>query len=226
VIPLKDDIRSQGRPIVNYSIIGLNCLVFLYQYLITDPQWFIMKYGTIPYEIVHGIDLPPFSSFPVHFNLIFSMFIHGGFLHIAGNMLFLWVFGDNVEDAFGKWRYIIFYIISGICGSLLHILVGANSKIPAVGASGAISGVLGAYAILYPRARVLALVPVFYFLRIMYLPAFAFIGIWFFYQLIYAASSGVAGGGVAWFAHIGGFIAGIVMGSTIKRRRRRWDFYF
>jgi membrane associated rhomboid family serine protease len=152
------------------------------------------------------------------------MFIHGGLLHIGGNMLFLWVFGDNVEDALGKIRYFLFYLLCGLAGGLLHILIGINSKIPAVGASGAISGILGGYVILFPRARILALVPLFYFIRIMYLPAFAFIGIWFFYQLLYAASS--HGGGVAWFAHIGGFLAGVFLVLIFRKgRRRSWDWF-
>ena len=220
MIPLKDNIRSRRIPLVNYSIIGINFLVFIYQNLLTHPERFIHTYGTIPYEIVHSFDIPPFSPYPIHLNLIFSIFIHGGFLHIGGNMLFLWVFGDNVEDALGKIRYILFYLLCGLAGSLLHILVGVNSRIPAVGASGAISGILGGYAVLYPRARVLALVPLFYFLRIMYLPAFAFIGIWFFYQILYAASFGGAGGGVAWFAHIGGFLFGILLIFVLSKRRR------
>ncbi|HIE06105.1 MAG TPA: rhomboid family intramembrane serine protease [bacterium (Candidatus Stahlbacteria)] len=228
MIPLKDDIRSRSLPVLTYSIIGINLLVFLYQFIFTDPHQFIRLYGTIPFEIVHNVDLQPRSPYPVYSNLIFSMFIHGGFLHIVGNMLFLWVFGDNVEDGFGKIRYLSFYLVAGLAGSFLHIIVDPQSRIPAVGASGAISGVLGAYAVLYPRARVLALVPIFFFLRIMYLPAFLFIGIWFFFQLIYAGASGTAGGGVAWFAHIGGFIAGIIFGLAIGRRNQRrqtWQLF-
>lgn len=228
MIPLKDDIKSRSFPILTYMIIGLNILVFFYQFAFTNSDHFIRVYGTIPYEIINNTDLQPLSVFPVYFNLIFSMFIHGGFLHILGNMLFLWVFGDNVEDAFGKINYLLFYIVAGLAGSLLHILVDPHSKIPAVGASGAISGVMGAYAILYPKAKVLALVPIFFFLRIMYLPAFAFIGIWFFFQLIYAASAGASGGGVAWFAHIGGFVIGIIFALAIGRKHRRrqvWQLY-
>lgn len=224
MIPLKDDIRSSTRPVVTYLIIGLNVLVFFYQFIFTNPDQFIRAYGTVPYEIINNVDLPPLSSFPVFLNLIFSMFIHGGFLHIAGNMLFLWIFGDNVEDAFGKAKYFLFYIAAGLAGSFLHILIEPGSRIPAVGASGAISGILGAYVILYPKARVLALVPIFFFLRIMYLPAFAFIGIWFFFQLIYAASPG-AGGGVAWFAHIGGFVTGIIFGLAIGKKHRRREIW-
>ena len=189
--------------------------------MLNNPDLFIRTYGAIPYEITNNIDLPPLSPFSIYLNLLFSMFMHGGLIHIIGNMLFLWVFGDNVEDGFGKIKFLLFYITAGLAGSFLHIILDLNSKIPAVGASGAISGVLGAYVILYPRARVLALVPILYFLRIMYLPAFIFIGIWFFFQLISAAASGVAGGGVAWFAHIGGFLTGVIFALSSRRRQRR-----
>jgi membrane associated rhomboid family serine protease len=149
------------------------------------------------------------------------MFLHGGFDHILGNMLYLWIFGDNVEDVFGHFWFIVMYFLAGLCGSLLHILLAQDSSVPMIGASGAISGVLGAYLVLFPDARILALVPFGFFLRLLYLPAYLFLGFWILLQFIYGFASlpGVSGGGIAFFAHIGGFLMGVLWGILFRGRR-------
>jgi membrane associated rhomboid family serine protease len=219
VIPLRDDIHSQKRPITTIALIVLNVTVFIYQLSLgKEGNAFIFTFGMIPRDIVTGHNL---------YTLFSSMFVHGGFFHIIGNMLYLWIFGDNVEDAFGHIGFLIMYLISGLAGSGIHILTAMSSKIPTIGASGAISGVLGAYFILYPRAQVLALIPIFFFIRIMALPAFIFLGFWFLLQLLYGSAGG--GSGVAFFAHVGGFVAGVLLGllvrNRIRQRRIRYEIY-
>jgi len=226
MLPLKDDNPTYRFPIVNVSLIVINVLVFLYEMSLgRELTPFLHKYGVIPVEITKGIDIPPPTPFPI--NLITSMFLHGGFMHLAGNMLYLWIFGDNIEDAIGRLRYLIFYLVCGLFASFAHIFVSQNSPIPTIGASGAISGVLGAYFILYPTARVLTLVPdpftfgLFY--RIVRLPAFILLGIWFIFQFFQGILSlPYAGrvGGVAWFAHIGGFFTGLFLIRFFVRWRR------
>jgi len=220
MIPIKDDIPSQKKPITTIILIFLNVLVFIYQLSLgREVNTFIYYFGMIPRDILLGHNL---------YTLISSMFVHGGFWHILGNMLYLWIFGDNVEDAFGHIGFLIMYLISGLAGSAIHILTALCSKVPTIGASGAISGVLGAYFILYPRAQVLALVPIFFFLRFMALPAFLFLGFWFILQLLYGAGSIGGGAGVAFFAHIGGFIAGALLALLVRnriRRRIRYEIY-
>lgn len=150
------------------------------------------------------------------------MFIHASLMHIIGNMLFLWIFGDNIEDRLGHFFFFFFYILSGLAGALLHSITAPNSTVPMVGASGAISGIMGAYILLYPKARILALVPLGFFIRIMKLPALLFLGIWFLYQFLLGfVSIGVKGGGVAYFAHIGGFAAGFIMALPFKFTKKR-----
>ena len=143
------------------------------------------------------------------------MFVHGGFLHVAGNMLYLWIFGDNIEDRLGHFRFIVFYLLSGLIASLAHIIMLPNSTIPMIGASGAIAGVLGAYFLLYPRAHVLTLVFFFFFVDIIRIPALVFLGLWFVFQVL----SSAGGGGIAWYAHIGGFIGGAVLVKLFERKR-------
>lgn len=228
MIPLKDDIESRTRPFITYSILSLNILVYLYEFALGPyKQNFIWQFGAVPYEIFHPIlkggDFTLFS----YLKILLSMFIHANFMHIFGNMLFLWVFSDNVEDRIGHIKFLLFYLICGIAGALLHSITSPNSKIPMVGASGAISGVLGAYVVFYPQARILTLIPFGFFLRISYLPSLFFIGIWFLYQFFLGiVSVGSTGGGVAYFAHIGGFIAGVICALPFKRRGKRdYDYY-
>ncbi len=212
MIPIKDDIPHEKPPIITTLLIVVNVIIFFYELSLgRELNIFIFRYGAIPYKIIHEATYP---------TIITSMFLHGGFGHLLGNMLYLWIFGDNVEDAFGHLRFLFMYLLWGIVGSGLHILTAVNSRIPSIGASGAISGVLGAYLVLYPRARVLTLIPFGFFLRLVALPAFILLGFWIILQLIFGAAS-LAGGasGVAWFAHIGGFFMGIISGIAIKRRR-------
>lgn len=221
MLPLRDVNPTRHFPLMTIILIAVNVLVFLYE-LILGPQveGFVQSWAIIPYEITHGVDLPPASIQPIYLTLITAMFLHGGFVHIAGNMLFLWIFGNNIEDAMGSLRFLVFYLLCGLAAAFAQIAVGPNSDIPNIGASGAIAGVLGAYLLLFPRAEVQTLVFLGFFVRLVRLPALLFLGLWFVLQLF----SGVAGlgmeatGGVAWFAHIGGFIAGIVLINLFRRR--------
>ncbi len=223
MIPLKDDIPSYSPPIVTVTLISINCLVyFLLLSLGEGYQLALVKWGTIPYEITHGVELTPELSFSIPLSLFSSMFLHGGFFHLAGNMLYLWIFGDNVEDQLGHFKFFIFYILCGLAASFLHILTTPNSQIPMVGASGAIAGVLGAYMIKFPRAKILTLIFFGFFIRIVAIPALYVLGFWFILQLLYALPSiGSTSGGVAFFAHVGGFLAGIVLLKLFSALSRR-----
>jgi len=222
MIPLHDDIRSARRPVVNYLLIGACSAVWVLQFTSAHGNEAVfnhqlMKFGMVPANIVLGRKL---------WTLLSSMFLHGGWFHLIGNMLYLWIFGDNVEDAFGHFAYLLVYLVTGIAGSLLQIgttiAFGQRMDVPTIGASGAISGVMGAYLVLYPRARVLTLIPFFIFMRIVALPAGLLLGFWILFQILYGCGASVgAGGGVAYFAHIGGFGAGIVAGLMVKNRVRR-----
>jgi membrane associated rhomboid family serine protease len=172
----------------------------------------VRTYGMVPRDIVQGRHL---------WTLLTSMFLHGGFFHFIGNMLYLWIFGDNIEDAFGHVGYFFVYLVTGLFGSGLQILFSPGSAIPTIGASGAISGVMGAYFVLYPRARVLTVIPIFFFLRMVYLPAGILLGFWILLQVLNGCGSAPGTGGVAYFAHIGGFAAGLVLGLLVRRRVRR-----
>jgi len=217
MIPLKDENPSFSFPMLTVGLIGANIIVFIYQLSLGEGlPLFIYRMGLVPYEFMHMTDLPPVTSIPIPLTLLTSIFLHGGLLHLAGNMLYLWIFGDNVEDSMGHLRFLIFYILCGTFASLLHILVNTDSKVPTIGASGAISGVLGAYLVLYPRARVVTLLIFFYLIRIVRLPAMFFLGVWFLWQLM---SAGLGGGGVAWFAHIGGFAGGVALVKLFVKRQ-------
>ena len=182
-------------------------------------EWFLTQYALIPSELLGGQDLPPRISLPLWATLITSIFLHGGIMHVVGNMLYLWIFGDNVEDAMGPIRFLIFYLLCGLAAAFAQIAVGPGSSIPMVGASGAIAGVLAAYFMLYPHNRILTLVPLFFFLRLVSLPAVFLLGFWFVLQLINGAGSVGGGGGVAYFAHIGGFVAGLLLVFPFRDRR-------
>jgi len=221
MIPLKDLNPSRSYPFVNLSLILANVAVFVHQlslqFTLTPRAYdaFLATYSTVPARF------PAFLSGDVSFGAAFlplltSMFLHSSFLHIGGNMLFLWIFGDNVEDFFGHLPYLAFYTVCGIGAGLAHALFNLNSHLPAMGASGAISGVMGAYILLYPRARVLTLVFVF----LVPLPAVFFLGEWFVVQFLAGLQSlgGGPTGGVAWMAHIGGFLLGMLLTLIAKRR--------
>ncbi|MCG3157189.1 MAG: hypothetical protein DKINENOH_03821 [bacterium] len=218
MIPLKDDNPRTAFPLVNTLLIIANVLVFIHQFTLSqvDGQAFIDTYGAIPRIIMQGEKME---------GLLTSMFLHGGFFHLFGNLLYLFIFGDNIENLLGSLRYLFFYVLCGAGAALAHILTQPDSAIPMVGASGAISGVLGAYAVSFPRARVLVLLPII-FIATFRVPAFLVLGQWFVLQIFAGLSTigGAAeGGGVAWFAHIGGFIIGIILLRLFKPQKRNSD---
>lgn len=216
MLPLKDNIPSRTRPVVMYLILAGNILVFLYEIALGGKlNAFVAAFGATPYAIFHPQGVQSYIP------LFTSMFIHAGIMHLAGNMLFLWIFADNIEDRFGHIIFIIFYLICGIAGTLLHGILAPDSRTPMVGASGAISGVLGAYILLYPKARIVSAIPFGFFLRVMELPAVAFLGIWFAFQFLLGITSIGARGGVAYFAHIGGFVIGLLFALPYKLYRKK-----
>jgi membrane associated rhomboid family serine protease len=216
-IPLKDNNPTVRTPFFTYTFILASVAVYLYQLSLSDAGYrFIQIYGAIPNEIVHFRNLT---------SLLTSMFLHAGLLHLLGNMLYLYIFGDNIEDLLGHFRFLVFYLLCGIAAAISHIIFNPFSPIPMVGASGAISGVLGAYLVSFPRARVLVAVPIFiYIFKTFWIPSVIVLGIWFLLQLLFGLLSiGAAGGGVAWFAHIGGFIFGIILVKIAKIPKRKHD---
>jgi len=225
VIPIGDDPRRHRFPLVTVLLILTNIAVFLYELGLTGRQLdvFVQSVGTIPAEILTGRDLPPPAPGPVYVTLLTAMFVHGGFLHIASNMLYLWVFGDNVEDAFGHVAFMLFYLASGVAAGLTHVFVNAGSTIPSVGASGAVAGVLGAYLLFFPHAQVRTLLFLGPFITVTRISALLLIGFWFVTQLL----SGLASleiateqtSGVAFWAHIGGFVAGLVLALVFRPKQ-------
>ncbi|MFQ6092729.1 MAG: rhomboid family intramembrane serine protease [bacterium] len=231
MIPFKDDNPTERYPVVTVGLIVLNVLVYLYQLSLggQGQEEFFKRMGAIPYEISRMVDIGPAALIPIPLTVISAMFMHGGLMHLGGNMLYLWIFGDNVEDAMGRVRFLLFYLICGVAASGLHIVVDPSSRIPMVGASGAIAGVLGAYLLLYPQARVYTLLFLFFFIQVVRLPALYVLGFWFLLQVLYGLPSlgGASSGGVAWFAHIGGFAAGMILIKGFARPRpakRMWYF--
>ena len=208
------------------SLIVLNVLAFLYQISLGPAagERFVYQYGAIPAVIFGSQALPSeLVAIPASFSILTSMFLHGGFMHLIGNMLYLWIFGNNIEDAMSHGRFILFYLLTGFAASMSHFLTDMASEIPTIGASGAISGILGAYILLYPRAQVLVLIPLGFFTRLMHIPAGFVLGFYFVLQLFQGTMSfGQGGGGVAWFAHIGGFIAGLLLVGAFKQRTVRF----
>ncbi len=233
MIPLKDDIPINRPPVLTVTLVIVNAVVFLWQVLGIGLPLSAQTGGAIPYEILTLRDVPPVDLVPPPFTILTSLFLHGGFMHIAGNMLFLWIFGNNVEDVLGRVRFLALYFASGIAAALAQALVSALSGdaatllVPMVGASGAIAGVLAAYMLLFPRARVLTLIPIFFLIRLIYLPATFFIGAWFVIQLVSAVLGGEASG-VAFVAHIGGFVTGWLFvrlfAARSTWRARRWGW--
>jgi membrane associated rhomboid family serine protease len=213
MIPLRDDNPTRTTPFVNYAIIVACVAVFFWQASLGRAmEASVYAYGLIPGVLLGGAHLPPeLALVPPWMTVFTSMFLHGGFMHLAGNLLYLWIFGDNIEDEFGHTRYLLFYVLCGVAAALAQALPDPHSEIPMVGASGAISGVLGAYALLHPRAHVLVLIPLGVFSQLTRLPALLVLGLWFLLQLLSNAMSAEGGGGVAFRAHIGGFIAGMLL---------------
>jgi rhomboid family protein len=223
LIPLRDDNPTRSTPIVSYGIIGACVLVYLWQATLgpSAGQAAVYALGLVPAVLLQGASLPPeIALIPPTATVFTSMFLHGGWLHLIGNMLYLWIFADNIEDSMGHGRFIVFYLLCGIAAALAQALPAPGSEIPMVGASGAISGVLGAYLILHPRAHVLVLVPLGFFSQITRLPAVLVLGLWFLLQLISEIGAPL-GAGVAFRAHIGGFMAGMALIPFFKYRRVR-----
>jgi membrane associated rhomboid family serine protease len=221
-IPLKDLNPRRTFPIVNITLILANVAVFLYQLTLPPrmEQAFVMANATVPSRFLSFMN--GHLGFETAFlPLVASMFLHSGLLHIAGNMLFLWIFGDNVEDSFGHLPYLLFYLVCGIGAGLLHVLFNLHSTLPALGASGAISGVMGAYLILYPRERILTLV----FIFLIPIPAVFILVYWFLLQFLSGVSSlgATATGGVAWWAHVGGFLLGMLIALSVRRPQRSYE---
>lgn len=223
MIPLKDNIPARRLPAVNSGLILVNVLFFIFE-LQLGPGLddFIQTYGFVPARFMpaQGENFFVVQRFiPVYS----SMFLHGGFLHLISNMWMLWIFGDNIEDSMGHGRYLVFFLLCGTVSVLAQAMASPSSQVPLVGASGAIAGVLGAYFLLYPKARILTLVPIFFFFYMIELPAFLFLGLWILLQVMqgyttYVASEGGAVGGIAWWAHIGGFSAGVLLINLFKEK--------
>jgi membrane associated rhomboid family serine protease len=228
MIPLKDMTPRRSFPVVTLLILAANVVVFLHQVSLPPhaADVFIKTYGLVPAKISAALaGNPRITLGDALIPLFTCMFLHGGWLHIIGNMLFLWVFGGNVEDRLGPLSYLLFYLVCGIGSGVSQALFSWGSAIPSVGASGAISGILGAYIVLFPSSRILTLVPLFIFFFTARIPAIVFIGLWFLVQLLsgigYLGEAGAsASGGVAWWAHIGGFVIGAFLARAVGQRRR------
>jgi len=209
---------------VSVSLIVVNVAVFIYEVALGHGvNSFIMQNGLIPAGITGGGEAAGIPFKP--YTLFTSLFLHGGWLHVGGNMLFLWIFGDNVEDRLGHVRFLIFYLLCGVAASLTHVVANPASTMPTIGASGAIAGVLGAYLVLYPRAKVLTLLPLGFYIQVVQVPAFLFLGFWFLLQFVVGAASlsaGAAKEGVAWWAHVGGFGAGAALQFVFRKRGGEW----
>lgn len=216
MFPLYDTVRSRRFPIINWMLVLLNGLVFYYELTLgeTELHRFILDWGLVPAQLA-------LDSTESWLRILSSMFLHGGWFHIISNMWILIIFGDNIEDRMGSMRYLIFYLLSGTAAALLQAFLYPTSNIPMVGASGAIAGVLGAYLVLCPHARIASLVPIFFIFTIVELPALIFLGFWFVSQLFqgWLALGGADMSGVAWWAHIGGFVFGLLMVRLFARRR-------
>lgn len=217
MIPIRDQIPTRRVPIVNYLLIAANIFVFVLQSLAgANQEALIYQFALIPANFTANINFANIT------NLFSSMFMHGGLMHLAGNMLYLWIFGDNVEDSMGSVKYLVFYLAGGLVASLTHIFFNPASQIPTVGASGAIAAVLGAYLVLYPQSRVMTIIPLGFFIRLTSVPAIIVLGFWFILQLFNGVFSLGAEdvGGVAFWAHIGGFVTGLLLAKMLASRRR------
>ena len=226
MIPLRDTIPSQTFPFITIFLIIINGLVFLVEMSIGEYlPGFISVFGNIParyFQAAAKTDLDFITRF---IPLFTSIFLHGGWFHVIWNVWFLWIFGDNVEDHFGHLKYLFFYITCGVLAGIAHVYMNPTSTMPTIGASGAIAGVMGAYIFLYPRAKVLTLIPIFLIFPIIHIPAFVFLSFWFLVQFLSGfASLSISGvyGDVAWWAHIGGFIAGLLTAMFIVPRKKKY----
>ncbi len=221
MIPVRDDNPSSIRPYVTYGLIGTCTVAFLWQLSLgTNGQAAVYAFGVIPASLLQGAELPPnLAVIPPGLTILTSMFLHGGLMHFFGNMLYLWVFGDNVEDSMGHVRFALFYLVCGTAAAFAQAVPDPGSTIPMIGASGAISGVLGAYMLLYPHARVLVVIPLGLLFPTVHLRAGWVLGLWFGMQLFSEVMA--PAGGVAFRAHLGGFIAGAALIPLVKHRKIR-----
>ncbi len=229
LLPLQAESPSFSRPVATYALLAANVAVFIFQAVLSPlgEQIFIFKTAAVPFELTHLVDrgtipipgtsvLYPDALVPFPLTLFTAMFVHGGFMHLGGNMLYLWIFGNSVESAMGSARYLLFYLLAGLCATLVHVMSEPDSAIPMIGASGAIAGVLGAYFILYPKAYIKTFVLLFIFIQIIHVPAVIILGVWFLRQIL-----GVGSDGVAWYAHIGGFLVGMFLVRRFLKSRPR-----
>lgn len=219
MIPYKDDNPTEGFPYLTVILIGLNVLVYLAG-LFVDPVRVAFSFGAVPASLISF-----HSDQPIHpaATVFTSMFLHGGLFHLGGNMLYLWIFGDNIENVLGRPKFLLFYLLSGVVAAYSHAITSPHSTVPMIGASGAVSGVLGAYLLLYPRAHVYTLIFLGFFVQVVRLPALIVIGFWAIIQLIngLVSAGAMGGGGVAWFAHLGGFVFGLAVIKLFMQRRGR-----
>jgi rhomboid family protein len=232
MFPIRDDAPKSTKPFVTYFLVGLNTLVFLFEKAL-DPrnlEILVFQFGVVPTNITGLLaGVPEASATGALLPILTSMFLHGSWLHLIFNMWGLLIFGDNIEDHLGHFRYLLFYILTGILAALIHVLFNLNSPVPTVGASGAIAGVMGAYLVLHPHARVLTLVP-FFFLYFTWLPAWLVLGWWFVVQFLSGAATAIAysqqttTGGIAFWAHIGGFASGAALIKLFPPQRRNWAY--
>jgi membrane associated rhomboid family serine protease len=235
MFPIRDDQPRYSTPMVNYFIIALNVLVYVFVEVPTQLQGqrafdvLILQFGLIPQHLTRALAGSHQYALPATLlTILTSMFLHGGILHILGNLWFLWIFGDNIEDYLGHFPYLIFYLLCGIAAALADIALSPTSRLPTIGASGAIAGVMGAYVLLYPRAKVLTLVVLIIFFTFWWIPAWVFLGYWFLIQFVFAtsfaASSAQQTGGVAFAAHVGGFITGLILIKVFPQRTRSYRY--
>lgn len=226
MLPIRDNIKSASFPLFAVSLIVANFFVFYREIILSDQELnsFILTYGLVPASFMDNLNRG-FTTLSAWSPLLTNLFLHGGWMHIIGNMWYIWIFGDNVEDRLGHMRFLLFYLLCGIAANLTHIFIDPGSTVPTIGASGAISGILGAYLVTFPWARVLTLIPIFFFIQFVEIPALIFLGLWFFIQLQYGtASLLMTGANIAWWAHIGGFIAGMILIKLMAPRRPSWRY--
>ena len=228
LLPIQDENPTYSKPVITVALLSANVIVFVYQMILgpAGEQLFIFGTAVIPYELTHYVDrttfaIPstryayPAALLPFPLTLFSAMFTHGGFMHLGGNMLYLWIFGNNIEDAMGHGRFFIFYMVTGLGATMVHVLSDPNSTVPMIGASGAIAGILGAYFVLYPKAKIKTFVVLIIFIQIIYVPAVFILGFWFLRQII-----GIGSDDIAWYAHIGGFLVGMFLVRRFERPRR------
>ncbi len=233
MIPIRDDAPRFRTPYVTYFLIAINVAVFLFEVMLGPAarEQFIFQFGVIPAEITGWFGgVRGFTAAGAVLPILTSMFLHASWLHLIGNMWVLWIFGDNIEDHLGHFKYLVFYLVTGVAAALLHTALNPAMRIPSVGASGAIAGVMGAYFVLFPSARVLTIVPLFIFITFLWLPAWIVLGYWFVLQFLTGAATSIAatsrttGGGIAFWAHVGGFVAGIALIKLFPARPRRFRY--